>query len=101
MLVSKTFKSLQTYKALIFHQNWVTTVPFPTHKGKRDFCGIRVFLECLLMEKKTTQITIVELVHLEIQYKTSYRQLRKETTMSVRKVLGIFTEQFTLLLSLT
>lgn len=51
--------------------------------------------------KKTTQITIVELVHLEIQYKTSYRQLLKETTMSVRKVLGIFTEQFTLLLSLT
>ena len=101
MLVSKTFKSLQTYKALIFHQNWVTTVPFPTHKGKRDICGIRVFLECILMEKKTTQITIVELVHLEIQYKTSYRQLLKETTMSVRKVLGIFTEQFTLLLSLT
>ena len=51
--------------------------------------------------KKTTQITIIELVHLEIQYKTSYRQLLKETTMSVRKVLGIFTEQFTLLLSLT
>ena len=51
--------------------------------------------------KKTTQITIVELVHLEVQYKTSYRKLLKETTMSVRKVLGIFTEQFTLLLSLT
>ena len=100
MLVSKTFKSLQTYKALIFHQNWVTTVPFPTHEGKRDICGIQVFLECLPMEKKT-QITIVELVHLEIQYKTSYRKLLKETTMSVRKVLGIFTEQFTLLLSLT
>ena len=69
MLVSKPFKSLQTYKALIFHQNWVTTVPFPTHEGKRDICGIQVFLECLPMEKKTAQITIVELVHLEIQYK--------------------------------
>jgi len=101
MLVSKTFKSLQTYKALIFHQNWVTTVPFPTHKGKLDICGIRVFLECLPMEKKRRRSRSVELVHLEVQYKTSYQKLLKETTMSVRKVLGIFTEQFTLLLSLT
>jgi len=101
MLVSKPFKSLQTYKALIFHQNWVTTVPFPTHKGKLDICGIRVFLECLPMEKKRRRSRSVELVHLEVQYKTSYQKLLKETTMSVRKVLGIFTEQFTLLLSLT
>ena len=101
MLVSKPFKSLQTYKALIFHQNWVTTVPFPTHKGKLDICGIRVFLECLPMEKKRRRSRSVELVHLEVQYKTSYQKLLKETTMSVRKVFGIFTEQFTLLLSLT
>ena len=51
--------------------------------------------------KKRRRSRSVELVHLEVQYKTSYRKLLKETTMSVRKVLGIFTEQFTLLLSLT